>query len=151
MRSIIYTMVPDILDTWYLVCNHISSATKSRLASRETGDGLTGTESGEYLLEPPMTTDCIVATLHVPDASVPFGSWFVPSDFCFCTIVWLFCIEKPFSLVLIKHDTVVTIWQPSLSSNCLTARSSKLQSCDRNIIKSKFKIMSSFQILDTWY
>ena len=58
----------------YLVCNHITSARKSHLASRETGDGLTGTESGEYLLEPPMTTDCIVATLHVPDASVPFGS-----------------------------------------------------------------------------
>ena len=35
-----------ILDIWYLVCNHISSATKSRLASRETGDGLTDTDSG---------------------------------------------------------------------------------------------------------
>ena len=44
-----YTTVSDILDTWYLVRNYISSATKSRLASRETGDGFTGTDSGGSL------------------------------------------------------------------------------------------------------
>ena len=44
-------MVPDMLDTSYLVCGHISSATKSRLASRETGDGLTGTDGGGSLDE----------------------------------------------------------------------------------------------------
>ena len=33
---------------WY-ICNYVSSATKSRLASRKTGDGLTGTDSGGSL------------------------------------------------------------------------------------------------------
>ena len=49
----VYHMAPEItFDIWYLVCNHISSATKSRLASRETGDGLTGTDSGGEVLQP---------------------------------------------------------------------------------------------------
>ena len=39
------TMVPGVSDTWYLVCNQTSSATKSRLGSRETSDGFTGTDS----------------------------------------------------------------------------------------------------------
>ena len=40
-----------IFDIWYLICNHMSSATNSRLASREIGERLIGPESGRSLDE----------------------------------------------------------------------------------------------------